>query len=177
MLFSSISFLYYFLPVVLILYFVVPFKFKNFVLLLASLFFYFYGEPIYTLLMLATTVSSYVHGLLIGHFRHTKWGKVFLISSVVTSLLVLGFFKYTDFFITNINAIAKSEIPLLKIALPIGISFYTFQALSYSIDVYKGKLPPTTNLLAFTAFLSFFPQLVAGPIERAIGSHSFHLNS
>ena len=85
MLFSSISFLYYFLPVVLILYFIVPFKFKNFVLLIASLFFYFYGEPIYTLLMLATTISSYIHGLLIGYFRDTKWGKVFLVSSVTVN--------------------------------------------------------------------------------------------
>ncbi len=166
MLFSSISFLYYFLPIVLILYFAVPFKFKNFVLLLASLFFYFYGEPIYTLLMLGTTVSSYIHGLLIYRFRNTKWSKVFLVSSVITSLLVLGFFKYTDFFITNINAIAKAEIPLLKIALPIGISFYTFQTLSYTIDVYRGEAQVQKSFIRLATYVALFPQLIAGPIVR-----------
>ena len=166
MLFSSISFLYYFLPIVLILYFAVPFKFKNFVLLIASLFFYFYGEPIYTLLMLATTVSSYIHGLLIDRFRDTKWSKVFLVSSVITSLLVLGFFKYTDFFITNINAIAKAEIPLLKIALPIGISFYTFQTLSYTIDVYRGEAQVQKSFVRLATYVALFPQLIAGPIVR-----------
>ena len=166
MLFSSISFLYYFLPIVLILYFAVPFKFKNFVLLIASLFFYFYGEPIYTLLMLGTTISSYIHGLLIGHFRGTKWSKVFLVSSVITSLLVLGFFKYTDFFITNINAIAKAEIPLLKIALPIGISFYTFQTLSYTIDVYRGEAQVQKSFIRLATYVALFPQLIAGPIVR-----------
>lgn len=166
MLFSSISFLYYFLPIVLILYFAVPYKFKNFVLLLASLFFYFYGEPIYTLLMLGTTVSSYIHGLLIDRFRNTKWSKVFLVSSVITSLLVLGFFKYTDFFITNINAIAKAEIPLLKIALPIGISFYTFQTLSYTIDVYRGEAQVQKSFIRLATYVALFPQLIAGPIVR-----------
>ena len=166
MLFSSISFLYYFLPIVLILYFAVPFKFKNFILLLASLFFYFYGEPIYTLLMLATTVSSYIHGLLIDRFRGTKWSKVFLVTSVITSLLVLGFFKYTDFFITNINAISKAEIPLLKIALPIGISFYTFQTLSYTIDVYRGEAQVQKSFIRLATYVALFPQLIAGPIVR-----------
>ena len=166
MLFSSISFLYYFLPVVLIIYFAVPFKFKNFVLLIASLFFYFYGEPIYTLLMLATTISSYIHGLLIDRFRGTKWGKVFVVSSVVTSLLVLGFFKYTDFFITNINAIAKADFPLLKIALPIGISFYTFQTLSYTIDVYRGEAQVQKSFVRLATYVALFPQLIAGPIVR-----------
>ena len=166
MLFSSISFLYYFLPIVLILYFAVPFKFKNFILLIASLFFYFYGEPIYTLLMLATTVSSYIHGLLIDRFRGTRWSKVFLVSSVITSLLVLGFFKYTDFFITNINTIAKAEIPLLKIALPIGISFYTFQTLSYTIDVYRGEADVQKSFIRLATYVALFPQLIAGPIVR-----------
>ena len=122
MLFSSISFLYYFLPAVLILYFCVPFQFKNFVLLLASLVFYFYGEPIYTLLMLAATLSSYIHGLLIDRFRGQVWGKVFLWSSVITSVAVLGVFKYSDFFIENINAIANTSIAYLGLSLPIGIS-------------------------------------------------------
>ena len=166
MLFSSISFLYYFLPIVLILYFAVPFKFKNFILLIASLFFYFYGEPIYTLLMIGTTISSYIHGLLIDRFRGTKWSKVFLVSSVITSLLVLGFFKYTDFFITNVNAIAKAEIPLLKIALPIGISFYTFQTLSYTIDVYRGEAQVQKSFIRLATYVALFPQLIAGPIVR-----------
>ena len=166
MLFSSISFLYYFLPVVLILYFIVPFKCKNLVLLLASLFFYFYGEPIYTLLMLATTVSSYIHGLLIDRFRNTKWSKFFMVSSVVTSLLVLGFFKYTDFFITNVNAIAHTSLPLLKIALPIGISFYTFQTLSYTIDVYRGEAQVQRSFIRLATYVALFPQLIAGPIVR-----------
>ena len=166
LLFSSISFLYYFLPVVLLLYFIIPFKFKNFLLLLVSLFFYFYGEPIYTLLMLATTLSSYIHGILIGHFKGTKWSKVFLVSSVVTSIFVLGFFKYTDFFLTNINAIAGTEIPLLKIALPIGISFYTFQTLSYTIDVYRGEAQVQKNFIHLATYVALFPQLIAGPIVR-----------
>lgn len=166
LLFSSVSFLYYFLPVVLLLYFIVPFKFKNLLLLIASLFFYFYGEPIYTLLMLATTISSYIHGILIGHFKGTKWSKVFLVSSVVTSLAALGFFKYTDFFLTNINAIAGTSIPLLKIALPIGISFYTFQTLSYTIDVYRGEAQVQKNFIRLATYVSLFPQLIAGPIVR-----------
>ena len=113
MLFSSISFLYYFLPIVLIIYFLVPFKFKNVILLIASLVFYFYGEPVYTLLMLATTLSAYIHGLLIDRFKDTKWSKIFLWSSVITSIGVLGFFKYSDFFISNVNSIINSDISLL----------------------------------------------------------------
>ena len=135
-------------------------------LLIASLFFYFYGEPIYTLLMLATTVSSYIHGILIGHFKGTKWSKVFLVSSIVTSLAALGFFKYTDFFLTNINAIAGTEIPLLKIALPIGISFYTFQTLSYTVDVYRGEAKVQKNFIHLATYVALFPQLIAGPIVR-----------
>ena len=145
MLFSSISFLYYFLAAVLILYFIVPFKFrifkkktgeyvyfeaKNFVLLAFSLFFYFYGEPIYTILMIATIFVNYIMGILVDRFRGTVWAKVFLWFSVIVSLGSLGFFKYSDFFISNINALLGAEINLLNLALPIGISFYTFQTLS-----------------------------------------------
>ena len=139
MLFSSISFIYYFLAATLILYFAVPFKLKNFVLFIASFGFYFYGEPIYTLLMLATTLSSYIHGLLIDRFRGRTLSKVFLWSSVITSIGMLGFFKYSDFFIHNVNSIFGSSFSLLGIALPIGISFYTFQTMSYTIDVYRGE--------------------------------------
>ncbi len=166
MLFSSIPFLYYFLPAVLLIYFAVPFKFKNFVLLLASLLFYFYGEPIYTLLMLATTLSSYIHGLLIGHFKDTKWSKVFLWSSVITSIGVLGFFKYSDFFISNVNSIFGGNFDLLGIALPIGISFYTFQTLSYTIDVYRGEAQVQKNFIRLATYVALFPQLIAGPIVR-----------
>ncbi len=166
MLFSSISFLYYFLPLVLIFYFIVPFRFKNGVLLLFSLVFYFYGEPVYTFLMLGSTLSAYIHGLLIHKYRDTKLGKVFLWSSVTISLLTLGFFKYADFFISNINGIFGSGIPLLKIALPIGISFYTFQTLSYTIDVYRGEATAQKSYVKLATYVSLFPQLIAGPIVR-----------
>ena len=166
MLFSSIEFLYYFLPIVLVLYFLVPFKLKNLVLLLSSLFFYFYGEPVYTLLMLGTTLSSYIHGLLIDKFRGKKLSKVFLISSVVTSVLVLGFFKYSDFFVNNVNALLKTDLALLGLALPIGISFYTFQTLSYTIDVYRGNAKVQKSFIRLATYVALFPQLIAGPIVR-----------
>ncbi len=168
MLFSSINFLYYFLPIVLVVYFLVPFKLKNLVLLLSSLLFYFYGEPIYTLLMLATTLSSYIHGLLIGHFRGSVWGKVFLWSSVITSIGALGFFKYSDFFIHNVNNVFGSSISLLGLALPIGISFYTFQTMSYTIDVYRGEAAPQKNFIHLATYVALFPQLIAGPIVRYV---------
>ena len=168
MLFSSINFLYYFLPIVLIVYFVVPFKVKNLVLLLSSLFFYFYGEPVYTLLMLATILSSYIHGLLIGKFKGTVWAKVFLWSSVITSIGALGFFKYSDFFIHNINNIFGSSVSLLGLALPIGISFYTFQTMSYTIDVYRGEAAPQKNIIHLATYVALFPQLIAGPIVRYV---------
>ena len=166
MLFSSIEFLYYFLPIVLILYFAVPFKFKNLVLLLTSLFFYFYGEPVYTLLMLGTTLSSYIHAFLIDRFRGRKLSKVFLASSVVTSILVLGFFKYSDFFVSNINSLLKTDMALLGLALPIGISFYTFQTLSYTIDVYRGEAKLQKSFIRLATYVALFPQLIAGPIVR-----------
>lgn len=166
MLFSTISFIYYFLAAVLLIYFIVPFKFKNLVLLIASLFFYFYGEPIYTLLMLATTLSSYLHGLLIDKFRGSIWSKVFLWSSVITSIGVLGFFKYSDFFLSNVNALLKTDISLLGIALPIGISFYTFQTLSYTIDVYRDEAKVQKSFVRLATYVALFPQLIAGPIVR-----------
>ena len=158
--------MYYFLAAVLVIYFIVPFKFKNLVLLVTSLVFYFYGEPIYTLLMLAATLSSYIHGLLIDKFKGTKWAKVFLWSSVITSLAVLGFFKYSDFFISNINSVLKTDIALLGIALPIGISFYTFQSLSYTIDVYRGEAKVQKSFIRLATYVALFPQLIAGPIVR-----------
>ncbi len=178
MLFSSISFLYYFFAAVLLLYFIVPFKFKifkkksgewvyfeakNFVLFISSFFFYFYGEPIYTILMIATTVSSYIHGLLIDRFRKTVWSKVFLWTSVITSLGALGFFKYSDFFISNVNGLFNTEFGLLGLALPIGISFYTFQTLSYTIDVYRGDAKVQKSFIRLATYVALFPQLIAGP--------------
>ena len=166
MLFSSISFLYYFLTAVLVVYFIVPFKLKNVVLLIASLAFYFYGEPVYTMLMLGTIFSSYIHGLLIDHFRDTKLKKVFLWTSVITSIGALGFFKYSDFFISNVNSIFGSDFSLLGLALPIGISFYTFQTMSYTIDVYRGDAKVQKNIIHLATYVALFPQLIAGPIVR-----------
>ena len=166
MVFSSISFLYYFLPIVLILYFITPFKYKNLVLFIISLVFYFYGEPKYVLLMILTIFSSYINGRMIDKFKDTKFKKVFLIADIVISLGLLGIFKYTDFFISNINTIFGSNISFLKLALPIGISFYTFQTLSYSIDVYKGNVKAQKSFITLGTYVVLFPQLVAGPIVR-----------
>ncbi len=166
LLFSTISFIYYFLAAVLLLYFIVPFKLKNLVLLVASLFFYFYGEPVYTLLMIGTILSSYIHGLLIDKFRGTVWSKVFLCTSVITSIGALGFFKYSDFFISNVNSLFHTEFSLLGLALPIGISFYTFQTLSYTIDVYRGDAKVQKSPIRLATYVALFPQLIAGPIVR-----------
>lgn len=166
MLFSSISFLYYFLPLVLLIYFAVPFRAKNLVLLLFSLLFYFYGERVYTLLLVGSALSGYVHGLLIDKFRGKTLSKVFLASSVVTSLLLLGFFKYADFAVSNFNSLFGTEVGLLKLALPIGISFYTFQILSYTIDVYRGEAGVQKNPIKLMTYVTLFPQLIAGPIVR-----------
>ena len=166
MLFSSIPFLYYFLPLVLAVYFLVPKKGKNLVLLIASLFFYFYGEPVYVLLMIGACLSSYIHGLLIHRFLGQIWSKVFLWSSVITSLSLLGFFKYSDFFLENLNALTGLEFRLLGLALPIGISFYTFQTLSYTVDVYRGDAQVQRNFISLATYVALFPQLIAGPIVR-----------
>ncbi len=148
------------------LYFIVPFKLKNLVLLAASLFFYFYGEPSYTKWMLVAILSSYLHGLLIDKFRGTVWAKVFLWTSVITSIGILGYFKYADFFISNINSLFKTDIGLLKLALPVGISFYTFQTLSYTIDVYRGDAKVQKSPIRLATYVALFPQLIAGPIVR-----------
>jgi len=166
MLFSSMTFLYYFLPIVILLYFIVPFRFKNLILFCASIFFYFWGEPVYTLIMIFTAFSGYVHGLLIDKFRGTKASKAWMVSSVVVSLAVLGLFKYSDFFVTTWNQLFRTEVALLKLALPIGISFYTFQTLSYTIDLYRGNTAVQKNFLNFATYVVLFPQLIAGPIVR-----------
>ncbi len=168
MLFSSIPFLYYFLPVVLILYFIVPNKGKNLVLLLSSLFFYGWGESRYVFLMVAVIFFGYVLGLLIEKYRTDKIGKVFLFLTVTVDVSVLAYFKYADFFVENFNKLTGMQIPLLKIALPIGISFFIFQILSYDVDVYRGNVKAQKNLLDLAAYVAMFPQLIAGPIVRYI---------
>ena len=166
MLFSSINFLYYFLPCVLLLYFISPKRIKNLILLISSLFFYWWGEPKYVLLMVLTILLGYGHGIFIDKFRGKTASKIFLVSSVSTSIMLLGFFKYADFFIKNTNAVLGSSFPLLKLALPIGISFYTFQTLSYTIDVYRGNARVQKNLINLATYVALFPQLIAGPIVR-----------
>lgn len=165
MLFSSITFIYFFIPFVL-LYFLIPKKWKNAFLLIVSLFFYFSGEPIYVTLLLISSLSDWLHGLYIEPRRGTRKAKVALISSIVINLLLLGFFKYTDFFITTINTLFALDIPLLGIELPIGISFFTFQTMSYTIDVYRGEARAQKNLATFATYVCLFPQLIAGPIVR-----------
>lgn len=169
MLFSSIPFLYYFLPIVLIAYFLVPKKqtmfFGNLVLLLSSLFFYFWGEPRYVILMIASICLGYVFGLWIEKVQKKPAKKALLAVYTTIVLGALAYFKYTGFFTKNLHSIFDS-IPIIKIALPIGISFYTFQILSYAIDVYRGTTAAQKNIVAFGAYISMFPQLIAGPIVR-----------
>ena len=163
MLFSGIPFLFYFLPCVLLVYFIVPQKGRNAVLLAASLFFYGWGEPKFLLFMVFSIVQGYVFARLIGRGRRKK---LFLTLSLVLSFALLGYCKYADFFIENFNAVTGLSFPLLKIALPIGISFYTFQIASYEIDVYRGDVAAQHNFIDFAAYVAMFPQLIAGPIVR-----------
>ncbi|MGN0384642.1 MAG: MBOAT family O-acyltransferase [Lachnospiraceae bacterium] len=166
MIFSSIPFLFYFLPLVILLYFLAPEKLKNAVLLFSSLFFYAWGEPRFLVFMVVSILQGYVCGLLIERYSDSKRSKVILAVSVSFSLLLLGYCKYTDFFITNFHALTGMSVPLLNIALPIGISFYTFQILSYTVDVYRKNVPVQKNLIDFAAYAAMFPQLIAGPIVR-----------
>ena len=166
MLFSSIPFLFYFIPCVLVLYFASPKPLKNTVLLISSLVFYAWDRPKFALLMVAAIVSGYVFGLLIEKFRGKILGRVFLVLSVGSSLAMLGFFKYTDFFISTFNSVSGLSVPLTGIALPVGISFYTFQILSYTVDVYRGDVAAQKNPISLAAYVSMFPQLIAGPIVR-----------
>ena len=166
MVFSSVPFLYVFLPVVLLCCFVVPKRFKNLVLLAASLFFYYYGERAYTSLLLISSLSDYLHSLYIEKHRGTQRAKIALVSSIAVNLALLGFFKYADFLISTVNGLLHTSIPLLKVPLPIGISFFTFQTMSYTIDVYRGRVHAQKNLVTMGTFVCLFPQLVAGPIVR-----------
>ena len=169
MVFSSTTFLLAFLPLVAILYYICPRKLRNALLLVFSLLFYGWGEPKYILIMLFSTVFDYCNGLTIGHFRakgRENGAKAVLIVSVVGNLAILGFFKYTDFAIENLNGLLGTAIPALGLLLPIGISFYTFQTMSYTIDVYRGLVPPQRNIIDFGAYVTLFPQLIAGPIVQ-----------
>ena len=166
MLFSSVPFLFYFLPCVLLVYFLVPGTLKNGVLLLASLLFYGWGEPRYLLVMLAAIAQGYVFGLLIEKSRGKRRAGLYLALSVLLSLGTLAYFKYADFMIRNLNALTGLSVPLLSLALPVGISFYTFQILSYTVDVYRGTVPAQRNLIDLAAYIAMFPQLIAGPIVR-----------
>lgn len=166
MVFSSVVFLFRFLPVFFICYFLAPGRMKNGILFLGSLFFYAWGEPVYVLLMLFSTLSDYFHGLLLERCRKKSARRAVLCSSVIINLLMLGFFKYADFLIGAWNGITGMTVPLLQLPLPIGISFYTFQTMSYTIDVYRGGVKAQHNLLDFGVFVTMFPQLIAGPIVR-----------
>lgn len=174
MVFSSLIFLFRFLPLVLLVYFAAPGKLKNGILFIFSLLFYSWGEPVYVLLMLFSTVVDYFHGIMTYRCKEKgrlKRARFFVISSVIINLCLLGFFKYADFFIGAFNStLGKNlfgfEAALLNVALPIGISFYTFQTMSYTIDIYRGNALPQKNIIDFGAYVAMFPQLIAGPIVR-----------
>lgn len=169
MVFSSIMFLFRYLPAVLLLYFLMPKKLRNALLFIASLLFYAWGEPVYVVIMLFSTLVDFTHGMLVYRLKQkNEMGKAKLVvaSSMVINLALLGFFKYADFIIGNLNLIPGVEIPLLNLALPIGISFYTFQTMSYTIDIYRGDALPQKSIISFGAYVALFPQLIAGPIVQ-----------
>ncbi len=168
MVFSSTLFLFRFLPLFMIMYFLAPGRMKNVILFLGSLVFYAWGEPVYICLMLFSTVSDYLHGRAIDSCRRKGVRQALLISSVVINLAVLGFFKYADFLIGTLNSFLGISIPMLNLPLPIGISFYTFQTMSYTIDCYRKKTKVQKNLLDFAVYVTMFPQLIAGPIVRYV---------
>ncbi|MBQ4087451.1 MAG: MBOAT family protein [Clostridia bacterium] len=165
MVFSSILFLFYFLPIVLAVYFIAPKRWRNTVLFISSLFFYAWGEPVYVLLMLFSVTINYFLGLKIDKAKDAQKKKLLTID-VVINLGFLVFFKYTNFFIDTVNIVLPWDIPLLDLTLPIGISFYTFQIMSYVIDVYRGKVAAQKNYISFGTYVALFPQLIAGPIVR-----------
>ncbi len=166
MVFSSITFLFYFLPIVLALYYLVPNKLKNLILLISSFIFYFYGEPKYVLLMAFSIISTYICGIFVDKYRGTKKSKIFLILEIIISIGLLIYFKYANFIIKNINLWLSQKMDLINVLLPIGISFYTFQMISYVVDVYKGEVKVQKNILKLATYVSLFPQLIAGPIVR-----------
>ena len=166
MLFSSLTFLYLFLPCLILVYFLMPKGGRNGVLLLFSLLFYGWGEPKYLILILISILVGYASGLALGHIRSKAISRSVAALGIVVTLGMLAYFKYADFIISTVNGVFHTGIPLLKLALPIGISFYTFQILSYIIDVYRGKAEMQRNPIDFAAYVVLFPQLIAGPIVR-----------
>lgn len=169
MVFSSLLFLFRFLPIVLLFYYIVPGKGRNVVLLLMSLIFYAWGEQEYVLIMLFSTVVDYVHGILTDYFKQRNrdiCARLAVFSSVIINLGILCYFKYADMIVRGINYLTDSEISIMGVALPIGVSFYTFQTMSYTIDVYRGKAKVRKNILSFATYVTMFPQLIAGPIVR-----------
>ena len=164
MVFSSVTFIYYFLPVVLLMYYLVPDKYKNLFFLLASLFFYTWGEFKYILLIIISIIANYFFGILFKNKKITK--KYILIFACIFNIGLLGIFKYASFFINTINNVFNMNIIIPNIRLPLGISFFTFQALSYIIDVYRGEVPVQTKITDLALYIVAFPQLIAGPIVR-----------
>ena len=169
MVFSSLFFLFVYLPVVLLVYYVTPLKFRNAVLLVFNLIFYGWGEPVYILIMFASIAIDYTHGMLVtrakakGNDRAARWA---VASSVIFNLALLFFFKYWDFLAGSLASIGLSFMPVLGVKLPIGISFYTFQTMSYTIDVYRGDTRAQRSIINFGTFVTLFPQLIAGPIIK-----------
>ncbi|MBQ8534703.1 MAG: MBOAT family protein [Bacilli bacterium] len=166
MVFSSVMFLFYFLPILLLVYFICPVKYRNFVLLFFSLLFYFIGEPINIIFLLLSCFINYYGSVLINKNKSKKTKKFIFIGIIIYNIIQLLFFKYINFFISNLNYIPFVDIPLLNILMPIGISFYTFQAISYVCDVYSGKVKPAKTIFTYMTYLTLFPQLIAGPIVR-----------
>ena len=166
MVFSSLTFLQCFLPLCLLAYFLVPKTWRNGVLFLFSLLFYAWGEPVYVLLMLFSTALDYTCGQMVERHWGQRGAKIALLVSVCVNLGLLGVFKYSDFLISTINSLFGTALPQPNLPLPIGISFYTFQTMSYTIDVYRGEAKAQKNILHFGAYVTLFPQLIAGPIVR-----------
>ena len=169
MVFSTPLFLFYFLVAVLLVYYLVPLRLRNGVLMLASLFFYYWGEQDYTLIMLLSTAIDYTHGLLVQRFKERgqdRYARMTVVSSVFFNLSILFFFKYWDFLAGSLQSIGLEWMPVLEITLPIGISFYTFQTMSYTIDVYRGDAKAQRSIVSFGTFVTLFPQLIAGPIIK-----------
>ena len=167
MVFSDLPFLFFYLPAVLLVYRLAPPGARNLILLVFSLSFYGWGEPVYILIMILSTLVDYVHGLLVERWRENdRLARRAVASSVIWNLAILAFFKYWDFIAVNLNSFTGLSLPILGLPLPIGISFYTFQTMSYTIDVYRRDAPPQKNIISFGAYVTLFPQLIAGPIVR-----------
>ena len=168
MVFSSLEFMFLYFPVVLLLYFVTPLKWRNVTLFVTSLIFYGWGEPLYMFLMLATITVDYFFGWMVGKYRESnrKRARAYMVAAIVINLAILGFFKYANLVVDTITALTGVTLTHIDVPLPVGISFYTFQALSYVIDVYRMDANAQRNYTAFGTYVTLFPQLIAGPIVR-----------